>query len=450
MSALGDDKGADLPQDVLLLDERTTDEKRGGEEELLTAVPATPPTTLFAQVLELCSHLRVSNKNADTSTAVKHDLSSQLSPGGNPVAMTYFTAVDSVAPTSASISHYYSTTVKKTEDLQTNACCTAEQAPPKLRAAMRKIHPDVLARYYGCGLVVPDCVEGLRVLDLGCGAGRDVYVLSQFVGSSGTVVGADFTPELLAVAQNTLQYHAEQFGYGNVSFLQSYIERLDALPSSSFDIIVSNCVVNLSPNKRAVLKEAYRLLKPGGEMYFSDVYSSARQSMKAKLDPVLWGECLSGALYWNDFLRLSKECGFLDPRLVKDSVITIANPAVEEKLGPIDFFSATYRLFKLPDLEPDCEDYGQAVIYLGTIEGLEHWFDLDGHHRIFKGKVFPVCGNTWRMLHDTRFSAHFEFIGNFDRHYGIFKGCGKNMPFASAGGVGGGKSCSSGGSSSCR
>lgn len=168
-----------------------------------------------------------------------------------------------------------------------------------------------------------------------------------------------------------------------------YIERLGdlGLEDESFDVIISNCVVNLSPDKEAVLREAYRLLKPGGEMYFSDVYSSARCPVALVRNDMLWGECVSGALYWNDFMRLSRSCGFKDPRLVKSSSITMANAAVTSILQGIDFYSATYRLWKIPGLDADCEDYGQAVIYNGSMDGRPWYFDLDDHHRIWTGKV---------------------------------------------------------------
>jgi hypothetical protein len=103
---------------------------------------------------------------------------------------------------------------------------------------------------------------------------------------------------------------------------------------------------------------------------------------------------------------------------------------VKQKLGLAKFFSATYRMFKIDGLEPACEDYGQAVIYKGTVAEQPDSFELDGHHLIERGKVFVVCGNTWRMLAETRFAPHFDFIGDFSTHYGIFPGCGTSMPFA--------------------
>lgn len=341
-----------------------------------------------------------------------------------------------------SVKEYYGKVLSGTHDLKTNACCTDTDMPEHLKRALANVHPEVSARYYGCGLVRPQLLAGTRILDLGSGSGRDCYVLGQMVGESGEVIGVDMTDEQLAIANEYVEWHRDKFGYAqaNVSFVKGYIEALDelGLEPESFDVIVSNCVINLSPDKAAVLESAYRMLKPGGEIYFSDVYADRRVPPELLDDPVLYGECLSGALYWNDFLTLAKKSGFLDPRLVEDRPLTVDNPEIEAKLGPIKFYSATYRLFKLPELESACEDYGQAVRYKGTIPHHPDAFVLDNHHIIETGRIFPVCGNTWRMLHDTRFQPHFDFFGDWETHYGIFPDCGTLMPFSDGNGGGSG------------
>ena len=352
-------------------------------------------------------------------------------------------------PTQAAVQAYYGKELTGTADLKTSACCDADAVPAWLRPLLALIHPDVLARYYGCGLVCPPLLEGCRILDLGCCTGRDVYALAQLVGPSGSVVGVDMTAEQLALAREHLAFHAEQFGYANVSFLEGTIETLEALPlePGSFDVIVSNCVLNLSTDKAAVLQGVKRLLKPGGELYFSDVYVDRRLPEAVRRDPVLYGECLGGALYWNDFLRLAKGAGFPDPRLVSDRELRITEPALEPLVGEARFYAATFRLFNIGELEDACEDHGQAVIYRGTIPQHPHRFDLDGHHAIETGRVFPVCGNSFRMLQATRFAPHFEFLGDFSRHYGLFPGCGSSLPFTGgSSGEGGG---SGGDSGSC-
>lgn len=329
------------------------------------------------------------------------------------------------------VQDYYGKLLQSTADLKTTACCDASAIPNWLKPLLSRIHPEVLSRYYGCGLVCPSLLEGCRVLDLGCGSGRDVYALAQLVGAEGEVVGIDMTDEQLAVAQNHQDWHAKAFGYANVRFIKGYIEKLDELDlePGSFDVIVSNCVVNLSPDKAAVLRGVHRLLKPGGEFYFSDVYSDRRVPDAVRDDSVLYGECLGGALYWNDFLRLANAVGFNDPRLVEDRPLEVIDDTLALQTGNLRFYSATYRLFKLDGLESACEDYGQAVIYQGTIPHAPHRFTLDKHHSIDIGRVFPVCGNTWRMLKETRFANHFTFIGDFNRHFGLFDGCGSSMPF---------------------
>lgn len=329
------------------------------------------------------------------------------------------------------VQDYYGNQLKHTDDLKTNACCDTNQIPSWLKLFLSRIHPEILSRYYGCGLICPPLLEGCRILDLGCGSGRDVYLLSQLAGASGEVIGVDMTDEQLTIAKKYQDFHSEIFGYKNISFLKGYIEHLDELnlEPNSFDVIVSNCVVNLSPDKDAVLNGIHHLLKEGGEFYFSDVYADRRIPNAVHNDPVLYGECLGGALYWNDFLQLARRHGFADPRLVTDKPILITNPELALRTANLRFFSATYRLFKLEGLEASCEDHGQAVVYRGNIPQHADQFIFDKHHSIEAGKKFPVCGNTWRMLHDTRYVNNFDFIGDFSDHLGIFPGCGSNIPF---------------------
>lgn len=329
---------------------------------------------------------------------------------------------------------YYGKVLSGSGDLRTDACSTAEAPSRTIREALSRVHEEVRARYYGCGLVVPPVLEGARVLDLGCGAGQDCYVLAQLVGPAGAVVGIDATPEQLAVARRHQDWHRAQLGFplSNVQFLDGDIANLGQLDLApgSFDVIVSNCVINLVEDKAAVFAAAHRLLKDGGELYFSDVYADRRVPDGLRQDPVLHGECLSGALYWGDFLALAKAAGFGDPRLVSDRPLAVVDPLIAEKVAPGRFFSATYRLFKLTGLEPACEDYGQAVRYRGTIPDAPHNFILDKHHDIETGRLFPVCGNSWRMLQESRLAPHFDFFGDMTNHFGIFKGCGTDLPFA--------------------
>ncbi len=343
------------------------------------------------------------------------------------------------------VKDYYGKQLQNSDDLQTNACCTLTKPPKHILEALRLVADEVQAKYYGCGLTIPSAVEGLRILDLGSGSGRDCFIASKLVGEKGSVVGIDMTDEQLKVANDHIEYHREKFGYkkSNVQFLKGNIESLDELnlEKGSFDIIISNCVINLATNKQKVLNDAYELLKPGGEMFFSDVYSDRRIPQSLQEDRVLWGECLSGALYWNDFLNIAKKAGFDDPRGYSDRPITIENEEVETAVGDIKFYSVTYRLLKLDGLESDCEDYGQAVAYKGGIREEEQAFTLDDHHYFPKGKVITVCGNSYRMLHDTRFKKYFEFFGTWDTHYGIFEGCGGNMPFTQVEGANGEACC---------
>jgi ubiquinone/menaquinone biosynthesis C-methylase UbiE len=168
------------------------------------------------------------------------------------------------------------------------------------------------------------------------------------VGPTGEVVGVDITLEQLSISRNYLKYHSDLFGYSNVSFIEGRIENLAdlGLQPQSFDLIVSNCVLNLSMDKSAVLEGVRNLLKNDGRFYFADIYADTPIPPELRNHPVLYGECLSGAFYTDEFIALSQKMGFLEPELITQKSITIDDNELALLLKNINFCSATYQLHK--------------------------------------------------------------------------------------------------------
>ena len=332
-----------------------------------------------------------------------------------------------------SVKDYYGKRLRSTDDLASGSCCCAEAPPAVVRDILPLIADEILDRFYGCGSPIPPLLEGKTVLDLGCGTGRDVYIASKLVGESGRVIGVDMTTEQIETAMKYQEAQRQRFGHktSNVKFIQGYIEDLQSLgiEDESIDVVISNCVINLSPAKAQVFREIFRVLKPGGELYFSDVFADRRIPESLANDPVLRGECLSGTLYTEDFRRIMAASGWADFRYTSIRNLDLGGGEIEEKLGFAEFSSRTVRAFKLSDLEDACEDYGQVAYYDGGIPGHRHFFDLDDQHRYFTGKPALVCGNTASMLSNTRYGAHFRVTGERAVHYGLFGGCGTKLDF---------------------
>lgn len=325
---------------------------------------------------------------------------------------------------SNSVKEYYGKVLQGKKDLKTTACCTTDDAPAHHKEILGLIEDEILDRFYGCGSPIPDELKGKTVLDLGCGTGRDSYLVSKLVGPGGHVIGVDMTDEQLEVANRNVKKQMRNFGFDqpNIEFRKGYIENLQQLgiEDNSVDVVISNCVINLSPDKRAVYSEIFRVLKPGGELYFSDLFADRRVPEHLKDDPILYGECLSGTMYTEDFRRMLREIGCSDYRMLTSRKIDINNEEIEQKVGMINFYSITIRAFKLSSLEDICEDYGQVATYRGTIEHHPHRYELDDHHVFQTGKPMLVCGNTAAMVGETRFKNHFEIIGDRSVHYGAF------------------------------
>jgi SAM-dependent methyltransferase len=166
----------------------------------------------------------------------------------------------------------------------------------------------------GCGFptLSAQIREGERVLDLGSGAGVDVFLAAKAVGPQGWVIGVDMTPEMIARAWD----NAVKGGYRNVEFRLGDIEALP-LPADHVDVVLSNCVINLTSDKRQVFAEIFRVLKPGGRFSISDIVSLGNVPEAVRKDAELWAGCVAGALDREVYLGLIREAGFADVRVSK-------------------------------------------------------------------------------------------------------------------------------------
>ena len=307
------------------------------------------------------------------------------------------------------VSVYYGAQVQKTADLAYDACCTTDYDP----ALLANLTDEVLDKRYGCGSPLPPALAGVTVLDLGSGAGADCFIAAQLVGEGGRVIGVDMTDEQLAVAERNIAPHMDKFGYqkANVEFRKGFIEQIPA-EDESVDVVISNCVINLSNDKPKVFEEIWRVLKPGGELYVADIVADRRVPDHLAADTVLWSECLTGAVYVEDLRRMMVKVGFADCR-------TVSSRGLSDVIEGVRFASRTMRAFKMP-LEDRCEDYGQVAVYRGTIEGHDKSFTLDDHHVFVAGSAMRVCKNTADMLSESRYAAHFmvsrplAHLGEFD------------------------------------
>lgn len=328
----------------------------------------------------------------------------------------------------ASVRQYYGEVLQSANDLKTTACTACGAPPPHVRAALAKVPQPVLEKFYGCGNPVPAGIQGCTVLDLGCGSGRDCYVASLFAGKTGHVIGIDMTAEQLATARESqATFAAANPDAAKLDFKEGMIEDIAGagVANGTVDLIVSNCVVNLSPNKFLVLNGAYNALKVGGELHFSDLYCDRRLSDEVRRHKLLLGEGLSGALYTTDLLHMCRRIGF-DVRELSRSPIAVHDKELADLLGNARFDSITYRCFKLDPATKDdeCEEYGQFATYMGTLPYAKHGYTLDSHHFFETGRAYSVCGNTAMMLAETWLGPHFRIVGDKNVHYGSYGACG--------------------------
>ncbi len=207
------------------------------------------------------------------------------------------------------------------------ACCASGETPagmddslgafPNLyvQSELEGLPMEAVAASAGCGN--PTALAGLRpgerVLDLGSGGGIDCFLAARQVGADGHVIGVDMTPDMLSLARR----NAETLGVTNVEFVEGYIEDIP-LPDASVDVVISNCVVCLSPDKNAVAAEAYRVLAPGGRLHLSDMMALGPMPQEMRDDAEKWASCVSGAEERGAYLGRLAAAGFVDVALEQD------------------------------------------------------------------------------------------------------------------------------------
>jgi arsenite methyltransferase len=193
----------------------------------------------------------------------------------------------------------------------------------------------------GCGnpTAIADLKAGEVVLDLGSGAGVDVFLAANKVGPIGRVIGVDMTGEMVDKAKSIARDH----GYHNVEFRLGEIENLP-VENEYVDAIISNCVINLSPNKHKVFQEAYRVLKPGGRLTVSDIVSEGKLPAEVKNNLDAWACCIGGALERREYLRAIKEAGFEDIQVLSSKELYVEG---EGSQTPTKLLSITVKVYKI-------------------------------------------------------------------------------------------------------
>ncbi|MFI5329450.1 MAG: arsenite methyltransferase [Desulfobaccales bacterium] len=187
--------------------------------------------------------------------------------------------------------------------------------------------PELAVLGVGCGnpTALADLKEAETVLDLGSGAGIDVFLAAKKVGEQGRVIGVDMTEDMVARGRQLAQEH----GFGNVEFRQGDIEHLP-VDSATVDVVISNCVINLTPDKLASFKEVHRVLKPGGRILIADLVTGGELPPDVRASAAAWADCLAGAMAKEAYLETIRRAGFTEVAVVDESYYEA--PGMDERL----------------------------------------------------------------------------------------------------------------------
>lgn len=274
---------------------------------------------------------------------------------------------------------------------QAELCCPKDYA----KDWTTHIPAEALDFNYGCGS--PILKAGLKageiVVDLGSGVGIDCFVAAKLVGPTGKVYGIDMTDDMLAKARNYQRQVAGNLGYDVISFLSGRIEEIP-LPDRSVDVLVSNCVINLSPDKGKVFSEIRRVLKDGGRVVIADIVADREVDEDSRNDGKLWAECYTGALSVSNFIQAFGHAGF-------EALAQLAESPWTEVNG-YRFASLTLCGYNYLKGET-CEYQGRMAIYLGPYATVT---DEEGHE-FARFSPVEICSDTARRLNKDPYRESF-------------------------------------------
>ncbi|MGD2062811.1 MAG: methyltransferase domain-containing protein [Nitrospirota bacterium] len=277
------------------------------------------------------------------------------------------------------------------EEPQADLCCPVQPEA----ADIAHIPREVVERFYGCGSPVGAAAirPGEVTLDLGSGAGIDVFTAAKKVGPSGKAIGVDMTDEMLTVARECQPKVAANLGFDVVEFRKGFLEAIP-VEDATVDLVTSNCVVNLSPDKKRVFAEIWRVLRDHGRMVISDIVSEEQVPAAQRQDPRLWGECISGALTEEELLAYLERAGFYGVELLAKSFW--------KEVEGYRFHSVTVRGYRF-EKKAGCVYLGQTATYIGPFKGVS---DEEGHF-FPRGVATEVCTDTAAKL------CHPPYLGHF-------------------------------------
>ncbi len=280
------------------------------------------------------------------------------------------------------------------EQPQAELCCPVRPDPEDLA----HIPPEVVERFYGCGSPVPAAAlqPGETMVDLGSGAGIDVFIAARKVGPEGRAIGVDMTDQMLAVARESQPKVAAALGFDAVEFRRGFLEQIPVADGTA-DVITSNCVINLSHDKPRVLREMWRVLKDHGRMVVADIVSEREVPAHMQANGQLWGECISGAITEEAFLAELERTGFYG--------VSVLKKTFWKEVEGHPFFSVTVRGYKF-EKKAGCVYTGQHAIYLGPMKAI---VDEEGHF-FPRGMPVEVCTDTAAKLSHAPYAGAFALV----------------------------------------